>query len=51
MKNLEKITSRRESLLYAQRHHFARIAMMEAEERGEDLSYEEAIELTKYQKS
>ncbi|MGR3218480.1 MAG: hypothetical protein ACUZ8H_01500 [Candidatus Anammoxibacter sp.] len=26
-------------------HHFARLAMMMAEERGQDLSYEEALKL------
>ena len=28
-----------------QKHHFARMAMMMADERGEDLSYEEALKL------
>lgn len=27
------------------KHHFARLAMMMAEERGEDLSYEDALNL------
>jgi len=41
----EEKMSRRESLLGAQRHHLARLAMMLAEERGESLSYEEAMKL------
>tara|TARA_R110000772_G_C13310332_1_gene440591 strand:- start:17479 stop:17610 length:132 start_codon:yes stop_codon:yes gene_type:complete len=36
-------TEKREFLIGLDLHHLARLAMMQAEERGEDLSYEDAI--------
>ena len=30
-----------------EKHHYARLEMMMAEDRGEDISYEDALKLTK----
>ncbi len=40
--NRERIEAK-EMALNLQRHHLARLEMMMAEERGEELSYEDAI--------